>query len=420
MARPRRPRAHGVTLLELIVAMAVSAAVMLGVVMVVNYQQRAYYNGNRVRAAQGSGRAALLEIERRLVLAGYGMDAPLAFDFDRYDGPCPSIFDSCDRDSAERPDEIVFFHRDPNYWVPGTFVPPDDTDPQRWDKEPSGNAWRILSLSEGSVQVVARKETSFLPGQILQAVCPGGTSYAYFTVDTKVDPLAANGTATIALLASSTSDPFRRQDSATDACFDGGRARMFLIRRNRLHIRPVSVGAEVVPYLVLDEGVDRDGGGVGESDEIVLAEGIENLQLAYELTSTSLAARGLEAGTAIAFAEGAVGSTSGSGMTTLQFPGTVASGQLEYRPTSWYGYTMGPPPHATRLTDHQANIRAVRVAIVARSTLADPDGSDASPSALFNMSSFPAFMTEAKGFNRYTFQTTVPLRNMTVRSMNDF
>ena len=171
---------------------------------------------------------------------------------------------------------------------------------------------------------------------------------------------------------------------------------------------------------MLDEGVDRDGGGVGPSDEIVLAEGIENLQLAYELTSTALAPRGMEAGTAIEPTAGLPGATTGSGLTTLAYPGTVAAGQFEYRPTSWYGYTNGPPPHATRLTDHQANIRAVRVALTARSTLADPDGHEPAAGTLFNMNSFPAWMTEAKGFNRYTFQTTIPLRNMTVRAMNDF
>ena len=419
MARQHR-RARGFSLLELVVAMAVSAAVMAGLAIVVNSQQRAYYNGNRVRAAQGSGRAALLEIERRLLLAGYGMDAPLAFDFDRYvDGPCP--FDSCDRDSVEHPDEIVFFHRDPNYWVPGTFEAPDPTDPDRWKKEPSGNAWRITALAEASVQVAARKDTSFLPGQILQAVCPGGELYAYFTVSTAVPKLAADGTATIPLETSDANDPFRRQAAATDGCFTGGRARMFLIRKNRLHVRPETVDGEIVPYLVLDEGVDRDGGGVGPSDEIVLAEGIENLQLAYELTSTALAPRGMEAGTAIAFTAGLPGATSGAGLTTLALPRHGRRRTVRVPPRR-AGTATRTARHRTRRASPITRRTSARCASRSRPARPSPIPTAPSPppGTLFNMNSFPAWMTEAKGFNRYTFQTTIPLRNMTVRAMNDF
>ena len=45
----------------------------------------------------------------------------------------------------------------------------------------------------------------------------------------------------------------------------------------------------------------------------------------------------------------------------------VPPGSSIYLPTSFFGYTFGPPAAATRLTDHQGNIRAVMVSMVARS-----------------------------------------------------
>ncbi len=401
--------------------MAVSAAVMIGLVTVVNYQQRAYYGGHRVRAAQGAGRAALLEIERRLQLAGYGMDASLAFDFDRYvSGPCPSVM-PCDRDAIDAPDEIVFFHRNPNYWVPTAYDPPS---PEDFTKEPSGNAWRIVSVGLGTVTFAGRAGTSFFPGQILQAVCPGGLNYVYFTVGARLAPLAAdNPTASVTLKPSAATDPFLRQDAATDGCFSSGRARMFLIERERLHIRPVTVNGQMIPYLVLDRGLDLDGDGrVTTADETVLAEGIENLQFAYLMTNTALATRGITPGEAISFAPGATGSATTDGITTLVFPGTVQPGQSVYRPTSWYGYTMGPPLAAERANDHQANIRAVRVAIIARSTDRDPDTAALDPTltTLFNMNVVPSWLRAVSGMSRYEFETTVPIRNSAVRAMNDF
>lgn len=417
------------TLLELVVALAVSAMVVVGVAGVVNSQQKAYYGGHRVRGAQSAGRAAILEIERRLLLAGYGMDAPLAFDFDRYAGPCPTEFAGfCARDAADTSDEIVFFHRNPEYWVPGSFDAPDHSLADAWTKEPSGRAWRIVSVdpAANTLHIAARKDTTFYPGQILQAVCKGGAFYTYFTVGAKFGPLAADtddASVTLSPVGDGT-DPFRRQDATTaDGCFNAKTARLFQIDRERLHVRPVTVDGEMVPYLVLDQGLDTNGDGkVTDADEIVLVEGVENLQFAYVMTNPALAPRGMDAGAVIAFAGGATGTKSAGDVTTLQFSGTVAPGQNLYRATSWYGYTYGPPPHDTRMTDHQANIRAVRVGLVARFNGRDPDAMALDPRyrGLFNMDALPAWMTDIAGMTRFEFETTVPLRNMAVRGMNDF
>lgn len=406
---------RGVTLIELMVAVTISAIVLAGIIGVVTSQQRAYYDGQRQRAAQTNGRAAIIALEQDLGLAGYGMDAPLAFDFDRYsgktNGKCPAQLDPCPRDATRNSDEIVFFYRNPRYWVP------DD-----YGTNPAGNAWRIISYTPGasSLKVAAADDQKFRKGQILQAVCSTGAAYAYFTVGDNVT--ASGGLATINLTASVSSDPFQREDAATEACFGAGTARLFLIERRRYHVRPVQDGATIDPYLVLDTGVDTNGNGtIDEADELIIAEGIELLQFAYVMTSNTLAPRGTVPGTAIAFTKATTAATSGAGMTTLDFPGTPKTDVPLYGWSSYYGYAVGPPPATARLTDHQANIRAVRVALVARSPSVDPSlASGGQVPLLLNMDQLPDWIRATDRYARVTLETTVLARNMVTRAMLDF
>ncbi len=408
--RNRTPR--GVTLVELMVALAITAVVTAGIVTVVNSQQRAYYDGHRQRAAQSSARAAMQFMEQELVQAGYGLDAPLAFDFDRYAGPCPTAMGTCPRDATANSDEIVFYYRNPRYWVPDVYT----TDPR-------GNAWRITAADVTQITVNARAGDVFPKGQIVQAVCPSGSRYAYATVSDTTTAGAA-GALSLPLTPPQEDDPYQRPDAIDNVCFTGGQARLFLVERRRFHVRPVTTGGGTVPYLVMDTGVDANGDGtVDASDEVVLAEGVEVLQVAYVMTSTALAPRGSVAGTAVSMARGATGATSGTALTLLSFPGVVPAGQSIYKPTSFYGYTVGPPPNAARLTDHQANIRAVRIAIVARSATPAPSGRAAQNATIvpvFNMDTLPAWLDRSDLYARVTLTTAVPLRNMIGRAMPDF
>jgi type IV pilus assembly protein PilW len=407
----RTPR--GITLVELVVALATTAIVMVAVLGIVTSQQRAYYDGHRQRAAQGSARSALQLLEHELLLAGYGLDAPLAFDFDRYAGPCPAEMDGCARDATATSDEIVFHYRNPRYWLDEPL------------SDPRGNAWRLLGASPVDVTVNARKGDVFLRGQILQAVCPTGFRFAYATVRDTAEA-AADGSLVVPVEAPQNDEPFRRPDEMlSDACFSTGQARVFLVERRRFHVRPVKNAAGGYdPYLVLDAGVDanRDGA-VDEADEVIIAEGVEILQFAYVMSSTALEPRGATAGTAIAMARAADGATAGDGMTLLEFPGIVAPGASLYQPTSYYGYSVGPirvDPH--RLTDHQANIRAVRIALLARSATPAAASStrDAELTPVLNMNALPDWLDPNDHFSRVRLTTAVPLRNMVAAAMPDF
>lgn len=425
----RRPR--GFTLIELLMTVAISAIVLASLFGVVQSQQTAYFQGHLQRAAQGSARAALTYLEQRVAIAGYGLDASLAFDF-RYYGsnaesplepmPCPALAAGCPRDSIAGNDELVFYARNPRYWVP---------DDRSGVVQPSGYAWRVLGVDDGAVTITARPGDVFEKGRVVQLVCKGAESWAYVTVGTRAAPIDPTNPSTlrIPLFSSVASNPFRRQGYAKDvACFTGGAARAFLIDRFRFHVRPVQAPGGTMPYLVLDTGLDVNlDGAFDEADETIVAEGIESFQVGYVMTSSTLTPRGTTPGTAIAFAQGtptSAATTGTAGMTTLTFPGVAASlDQGEYEPTSWYTYSVGPSPAiaAERLTDHQGNIRAVRIAIVARG----PDPESASRRSDFilpilNQTAMPPWAQETVAHSRARVETAVPVRNMVARGMNDF
>jgi type IV pilus assembly protein PilW len=403
-------KTRGFTLLELVVTLAILLIVIAAIFGVVQGQQTAFYQGNLQRAAQSSARAAFAYVEQRLAIAGYGMDASLAFDFTSPVAPCP--LSSCPRDATNENDELVFYARNDRYWAPTDYA-----------VEPVGNAWRITAGDASSVTVNARAGDLFAKGRILQAVCAGGTYYAYFTVSTTT-PVTTPGPLAIPLAPVVTANPFQRQDvmlaTVTGNCFTGGQARLFLIDRYRFHVRPVTVNGAVIPYLVLDPGLDVNGDGWDANEEIIVAEGIETFQVAYEMTNSALAARGSAPGTAIALTPDVLGATSGTGMSTLVFPGTVTASQTAYGPTSWFGYAVGPPAASQRMTDHQANIRAVRVSLRARAPSPNPSGG--APGVLvpvLNQDTLPAWIDPNVNYDRARVDATIPVRNMIARGLLD-
>jgi type IV pilus assembly protein PilW len=411
---PPRPAVRGVTLVELLVAMAVSALVLVAMVGIVTSQQQAYADGHRVRAAQASARNALLFLEQKLSLAGYGMAPSLAIDLDRYTtGPCPADLKEggvCKRDRTNDSDELVFYARNPSYWLEpgGTGL--------------AGRTWTVTSsgITSTHLHLNARAGDKFLKGQVLQAVCEGASQYVYVTV--KTTATAPGGPLGVELESSASADPFKRQDIATEDCFASGTARVFQIDRYRLHVRPVTVDGRKDPFLVLDRGVDSAGtdGAIDDTDEEFVAEGIESMQVAYVLGNGQVV--GATSGTAITFTAGFPGAPATTNtLTTLVFPGPApAPDESLYSPTSWYRYVMGPPADPERLTDHQANIRAIRIVIVARSPEPDHTRESSPPMLRLNQSAPAAWVgaaTATDGYQRVAFEATIPLPNMLSQGM---
>jgi hypothetical protein len=284
---------------------------------------------------------------------------------------------------------------------------------------PVGNAWLISSYTGTSVTVQAKPKDVFAAGRVLQALCPsdeGAAAWTYFTVDQTVKVAAGSVPVStqINLLAVDPTNAFRRQDLlASSACFASGKARLYFIDRFRFHVRPVNTGAGVVPYLVMDPGLDVNGDGFDANEEIVIAEGVETFQVGYEMTRTTLTARGSIPGTAITFTPGTPDTAlaSGDGMTTTQFGGT-------FDDKTFFTYAVGPPPANQRLSDHQGNIRAVRVSLRARAPTANPTGGVTGVLLpVLNQDRLPAWIDPNVNYDRARVDATIPIRNMVSRGI---
>lgn len=446
-----RPTAHrGVTLVELLVALAASAFVLVAVVAAVRAQQQAYHGGQRVREAQSAARNALLFLEQKLALAGYGVDPVLAFDFTGasatdgpplYAGPCRTDASPCYKDRTDGSDEIVFFARNPNYWVPRS----DGVPPPKGSTR--GKAWDVYGFDAASdvVRIYARMGDTFLKGQILQGICDQGQGDRLFTVAAKVGPLPADKADQEIKLVAETNlaNPYARQNAGS--CTP---TRVYQIDRYRFHVRPEPVGdGTFEPYLVLDQGVDVNGdGNVDEADETILAPGVEIMQVAYQFNlrddaTPALASVGLSPGTGISFATGApnesirieraltgAADSTANRITRPDFTSSNEADAKFYSQASLFPYRFGPPLAPERTTNHQGNIRAVQVALVARSASIAPDGGwnvvPGPGSPVFNMNVTPAWIqassTTSNGTDRYErvrLESTVHLSNMVARRL---
>ena len=138
-------KALGFTLIEMMIALGVSAIALAAALVASSAQHRAFYNGQKLRSAQNAGRSALLFLEQTLPLAGYGMDAPLALDFGFYDRSaiCPRTSASRTGPTARTSSSSTRATR--AYWTPGA---PED--------EPRGHAWRLAKLTDDVVTLTAR------------------------------------------------------------------------------------------------------------------------------------------------------------------------------------------------------------------------------------------------------------------------
>ena len=275
---------RGFTLIEVLVGAAVALLVIGTVTSIFLVQQRSLNVLDLSREASSTARDTMLVMQELLGRAGYGMDPRYAFDFKNYS--CPAV--PC-RDKINGPDEIVFLERDPNYfWNADTFTVVQGCDDSGLANTYAckGHAWHLSAFDATHVTVGARKDDTFLKGQVLLMACEKGLSMTMAQVKTTVKA-GANGALQIELENADAANPYRTNlGTGHPACFDGlNGTSVFLINRYRFHITTVNGD----PWLMLDRGLDfnqntvspENGGDL--ADEIPIGHGVEDMQIAYLL-----------------------------------------------------------------------------------------------------------------------------------------
>ncbi|OLD51118.1 MAG: hypothetical protein AUI42_00110 [Actinobacteria bacterium 13_1_40CM_2_65_8] len=349
----RRPP-RGFTLIEVTVGAAV-ALIVIGIVTATFLsQQRSMQALDLSREASSAARDAMLSMQETIGRAGYGIDPRYAFDFRTYSCPSWSAAAPC-RDNVNGPDEIVFVSRDPNYYWAGT---PSSLIAGCDPSAPCiGHAWQVTAFTTTTVTVAANAGDRFLKGQIVQMVCSQGrnptmgriagnqTAGAAGNFQLTLDPIVAG-------------NPYRANIPASaDPCFNYAGVTLFLVNRYRYHVATINGD----PWLMLDRGLDFNqngttpevvsGGTPDIADEIPIAHGVEDMQIAYLLRpSTTIAAP-----------------DNGADWVIGDRPGTIE----EPDPTVTAPQQNTPDTDPLRYNLHPANIRGVRIRLTIRSLRQD-------------------------------------------------
>jgi type IV pilus assembly protein PilW len=320
-----RPTAQGFTLIEMTVSLVVTAILVAGGIAVLGQQQRLLQRSSADRAIQETARSALGEMGPNLRRAGFGIEPSIAFDFSTYQ--CGTAV-QC-RDSIVGSDEIVFYARDPAFKLQLNAAP----------------AATQLVLA-GGIQAPLRR------GQILQVMCAAAADWTYVTVSADVPanwilPAAAPATTTVNLVAGTVLLQPNTKLTATGSCFqtDPANTRVYRVDRFRYFVATYTDSGSTLtrPYLMLDRGLLRADGSL-QLEPVV--PDVEDLQFEYVFVNP------------VTQVVRAVGATAGTQLTNSATGIDLAAAVPDIT-------SLGSDP--TRLTNHPANIRAVRVNVVARS-----------------------------------------------------
>jgi type IV pilus assembly protein PilW len=329
---------RGMTLIELMVTLAVSSLVMVGITNAFLAQTRQYQSLTGRRDVQSGGRMGLTMIEEKLRMAGYGVDPHLAIAaYDSWDPEAAGGAGALTGDGdTSFPDAIVIHERDPNF--------------QR----------QIVAAEPAFITFTPPLTQPIYPGQILLALCSGAQTYTYVTVaaavgNNRVDLLAAPepNASPIGLPESR----FRDQTGIiANNCFDSGEARLVKIDRYAFFVAAFdedgSDGTPRLPFLMMHRGLDTNAdNNVDIADAVPIAAGAEQLQISYVMNTRPtdpVSVLGVE--------------------DRVPAPnGASAWDQQAERPRF-----SDPYLDNRRFTSNPANIRQVRVTLVTRSRTHNP------------------------------------------------
>lgn len=381
----RTTRNHGFTLAELLVGLAVTSIILVAVTAAVIGVQSSYQRETEVKVLTENGRAALQYMQRKVELAGYGVDPRMAFDVGAVPGASGAPRDNFDvmtgtfspsqaalDGGVVVTDDLAFRYRDPTWLRAGTY---------------SGSA----------IALQAPTDVALGTGQLMMVVCRGANRMVALRVST---PVAAGQNSVPVTVAGPPWNAF-----VADTCFTGVGASapwVFIVREQRLRI----VNLNGRPWLVAFNSLAADPFVLSNDNFDPIAPDVENFQVAF---GVNRAPTGLGCCQAAPDTGGdwIYGNTRSGSTPEAVF--AQATSPLGTVPDYTTGYS-----EPSRFTGTVANIRTVHISLTMRTTRRDTTGRKLSkPLDSYNWAA--PTMTE-DGFNRAVFHTVVQVPNMLSRS----
>jgi type IV pilus assembly protein PilW len=363
-------RSRGFTLLELLVGAAVGAVVLLGISLTFISQAQQYQSHASRRGVQANARQGLAFMGRHLRVAGYGVNP------DRAIIPYDSFNAVNDMQEPGYPDAFVV------HWRDGLFRRRAQT----------------VSSSQITLEATAPLKHELRRGQILLVMCERSPTFPDPTVDENpphvfvtVGGYVAAGTTTIPLdQTANTAAPnspigapgrfFHEQTvpGFSHSCFSRAPPHVLLVHRAAFFVAMYDddgnpATPERTPYLMLHQGLDmpdannfQGDGLIDMNDAVPVAEGVEQLQMAYVMDTN------IKDPDKIPLILGV-----NAPMPPNHYGEKWEESDLATLPHGWF-FNVGfdaidaQDMPGLRLLDHPANIRQVRMTVVTRSSVPDP------------------------------------------------
>jgi type IV pilus assembly protein PilW len=360
-------RSRGFTLLELLVGAAVGAVVLAGISLTFISQARQYQAHASRRGVQANARQALAFMGRHLRSAGYGVNPDRAIlSWDSYDA-------ANEQQAPGFPDAFAVHFRDELF---------------RRNAQTVASNLITLPPTEPLTEELRR-------GQILLVVCTRDPSF----IDPSVDENPPHRFVTVGqyVPAGATDIPLDQnpvlplEDRPTQrpgrlfheetvpgfshGCFSRAPPQVLQVHRAAFYVAMFThpITGERKPYLMMHQGLDmpsasnpQGDGVIDASDAVPVAEGIEQLQVAYILDTHRLDPDNTPL---------ILGVNEPMGLN--HFGEAWEQMDPVNLPAGWFfnvGFSAVPPEVVAqrRLRDHPANIRQVRMTLVSRSSVPDP------------------------------------------------
>jgi type IV pilus assembly protein PilW len=318
----------------MLVGTTVALLVLASLGFVLITQARSYQAHASRRFAQAGARQGLAFLERYLRRAGYGVDPERALlAYDGYDVTSGA-------QDLRYPDALTVYARSLEF------------------------RRKVVSATASQLTLEQPLSQPLLRGQVLLVLCAGARTYAYVTVGTA----APRGATSVSLAlppsheetpVSAPGQRFYENGKLAERCFSLSPVAV-RVERHSFYVAAFDEDGDAAtpsttPYLMLHQGLDVNGdGNIDVQDATPVAAGVEQLQVAWVLES--------EAGREPLL----LGVEEREDRRPPWGEQWLRKEPPERRPRMEHPYGAG-----SRRTNHPANVRQVRVTLVARGPIAD-------------------------------------------------